>query len=505
VVVGFDPESGQNLWRDTSTGVHRYGGETPPATQAPLFGSPWQGDRTGWTPENIDAIFNAYAKSEAGNVGAQTLAKLREYNVDPNVSLDALWRSATESANPNWAGGSPTGISRGIWEKAGILPMVDTPQLRAQQGQEDHNIWAGQQQSDDGLFGGGLGDLLKIASLVGGGLGLAGLAGLGPFASAGGLSAGAGLTEAGWGFGAGGLGLDAGLTGAATAGGTLGGGMDWWNTDWGTEGLVNNGIETMPFTTDPRFAGTTVDFTTSKVGGLNMNDYYSMLDDIQAGTNGVTAPSPTMSIPGYGDIYGPMGNILKNVNNIPGLSQLLRGASSGNTSALDAIKKIFSGNGSWSDGLSALGGIAPSLLGMYASNQQTNALKDLANKYSEYGAPYRSQLAEISADPNKFYNSTAAQKGVDTVLNKLSIGGNPSGSPYKQQLAVDSLWNDYGKERDRLAGFGGLTNYNAAAPSLDAQAVNSQGNMYNALGAGLNDIFNPKTSLADLLKQGKVV
>lgn len=286
---------------------------------------------------------------------------------------------------------------------------------------------------------------------------------------------------------------------------TQGGGMDWLNTDWGTEGLVNNGIETMPFTTDPRFAGTTVDFTTSKVGGLNMNDYYSMLDDIQAGTNGVTAPSPTMSIPGYGDIYGPMGNILKNVNNIPGLSQLLRGASSGNTSALDAIKKIFSGNGSWSDGLSALGGIAPSLLGMYASNQQTNALKDLANKYSEYGAPYRSQLAEISADPNKFYNSTAAQKGVDTVLNKLSIGGNPSGSPYKQQLAVDSLWNDYGKERDRLAGFGGLTNYNAAAPSLDAQAVNSQGNMYNALGAGLNDIFNPKTSLADLLKQGKVV
>lgn len=176
----------------------------------------------------------------------------------------------------------------------------------------------------------------------------------------------------------------------------------------------------------------------------------------------------------------------------------------GSGTASSALKNLLSGNGSSGDIFSALGGLAPSLLGMYASNQQTNALKDLAGKYAEYGAPYRQQLADITADPSKFYNSTAAQQGVNTVLNKLSIGGNPSGSPYKQQLAVDSLWNDYGRERDRLAGFGGLTNYNAAAPSLDAQAVNSQGNMYNALGAGLNDIFNPKTSLADLLKQGKL-
>lgn len=157
-----------------------------------------------------------------------------------------------------------------------------------------------------------------------------------------------------------------------------------------------------------------------------------------------------------------------------------------------------------SDLLSMLGKIAPSLLGMYASNQQSEKLSELAQKYQDFGAPYRSKLAEISANPDAFYNSTAAQQGVNAVLNKLSIGGNPSGSPYKQQLAVDSLWNDYGRERDRLAGFGGLTNYNAAAPNLEAQAVGSNANMYNALGAGLNDIFNPKTSLADLLKQGKL-
>ena len=479
----FDPEISTTYWRNITNGEITW---DDPRTKPGYFGDPWAGDRTGWTPENIDAIFNTVAKSEAGNVGAQTLATLRQYGVDPNVALDALWRSATESANPYWAGGSPTGISRGIWEKAGILPMVDTPQLRAQQGQEDHNIWAGQQQSDDGLFGGGLGDLLKIASLVGGGLGLAGLAGLGPFASAGGLSAGAGLTEAGWGFGAGGLGLDAGLTGAATAGGTLGGGMDWWNTDWGTEGPVDLG-------------------TNASSNTINLKDLYNSLDEMQSYTNGVTAPSPTISIPGYGDVYGNAANILKNINNIPGLSSVLKGALSGDTGSQSLISKLLGGDGSASDWMKAIGSLVPSLLGAYASNQQTNALTDLAKKYQDFGAPYRQQLADITANPDNFYNSLGAQKATDSVLHKLSIGGNPSGSPYKQQLAVDSLWNEYGKERDRLAGFGGLTNYNAAAPSLDAQAVNSQGNMYNALGAGLNDIFNPKTSLADLLKQGKVV
>lgn len=245
-------------------------------------------------------------------------------------------------------------------------------------------------------------------------------------------------------------------------------GQNWWNTDWGTEGLVDLGG------------------ATNAAGGLSANSLGGTAASAAGSALGGSGGSA-----GGGSLSGALGNA---------------------AGAGIALSRILDGTATTSDwlslggtGLSTLGKIAPSLLGMYASNEQTNALKDLAGKYAEYGAPYRQQLADITADPSKFYNSTAAQQGVNSVLSKLSIGGNPSGSPYKQQLAVDSLWNDYGKERDRLAGFGGLTNYNAAAPSLDAQAVNSQGNMYNALGAGLNDIFNPKTSLADLLKQGKVV
>ena len=282
------------------------------------------------------------------------------------------------------------------------------------------------------------------------------------------------------------------------------GNPNWWQTDWGTEGLVDSS-----WTTDPRFNGTTVDFTTTRVGsGVNMNDYYSMLDDIQAGTNGVTAPSPTMSVPGYGDVYGSPSTILKSLVG-SGMSptnamSMLQKALGGDTSALSALGGALSGSGSNSiwDMFTKL---LPAGLGMYASNQQANKLSELAQKYQDYGAPYRQQLADISANPDNFYNSLGAQKATDAVLNKLSIGGNPAGSANKQALTIDSLYDQYGKERDRLAGFGGLTNYNQAAPNLEAQAIGANANMWNAAGAGLNDIFNPKTSLADLLKQGKIV
>jgi hypothetical protein len=132
-----------------------------------------------------------------------------------------------------------------------------------------------------------------------------------------------------------------------------------------------------------------------------------------------------------------------------------------------------------------------------------NKLSELAQKYQDFGAPYRQKLAEISADPNAFYNSEGAQKATDTVLRKLSIGGNPAGSANKQALTIDSLYDQYGKERDRLAGFGGLTNYNQAAPQLETQAIGANANMWNAAGAGLNDIFNPKPSLSELFKQMK--
>jgi hypothetical protein len=143
---------------------------------------------------------------------------------------------------------------------------------------------------------------------------------------------------------------------------------------------------------------------------------------------------------------------------------------------------------------------------MYASNKQTDALTGLANQYMEMGAPYRSKLAEISDNPQAFYDSPQAQQATESVMRRLSAThGNVAGSPYAQALTVDALSGQYGQERDRLAGYGGLTQYNAAAPGAATAAIGSQANFYNALGGGIADVTTPRnrpSTLAEILRAG---
>lgn len=167
-----DPESGLYNWTDGG-GAQRWAGADGTyvdganagnlnASTGPSFGSPWANDRTGWTGANADALFDKYARSEAGAVGAETLEGLRKAGVSDDAAIEALWKGATGSANPDWAGGSPTGIKRGIWEHAGVLGRMDSPALRAAQSREDQEIWAGQQKNGDDGFG----SILGIAGLA---------------------------------------------------------------------------------------------------------------------------------------------------------------------------------------------------------------------------------------------------------------------------------------------------------------------------------------------------
>jgi hypothetical protein len=122
------------------------------------------------------------------------------------------------------------------------------------------------------------------------------------------------------------------------------------------------------------------------------------------------------------------------------------------------------------------------------------------------GAPYRSQLANISNDPSQFYNSTAAQQAMKSYNQQLTpTTGNPAGSPYAQALGIEALYKQYGAERDRLAGYGGLTQYNAAAPGAASNAIGSQANLYNAVGYGAGQLLNPQPTLQDILKQYKTM
>lgn len=193
---------------------------------------------------------------------------------------------------------------------------------------------------------------------------------------------------------------------------------------------------------------------------------------------------------------------------------LAQGAAEGGTtfspSLLSNIAKLFggSGTGSSSDLLSALVRALPGLAGAYASNQQTNAITDLANKYSEMGAPYRSRLTDLYANPSGFLSSpevrVPVQQGTDALARSLSAKvGNPIDNMTAlqeiQNYSANQLFGRLGQEKDRLAGFGGLANYNAAAPGLEQNAIGSNSNMWNALGSAASSVFNPQPSTLEQL------
>ena len=161
------------------------------------------------------------------------------------------------------------------------------------------------------------------------------------------------------------------------------------------------------------------------------------------------------------------------------------------------------------------GSALATLLGLVGSSQQADAYKDVSDKYFGMGAPYRSRL-EASYAPD----FTMANQ--PDFMNALDIGaqaaaratsakvGNPVDNPgaYAEMqkyisgsLALPQL-NTY---RSQLGTFGQLgTNM---AGTADMTAAGQGGNMYNALGVGIDQIFNPKTKttleqLAELMKSG---
>lgn len=188
---------------------------------------------------------------------------------------------------------------------------------------------------------------------------------------------------------------------------------------------------------------------------------------------------------------------VKSVLNTPGTSQ-----------AKSALSKILSGNGNSDDFLKVGGSLASTLLGMYGANRQQNSLQTLSNQYAGYGAPYRAMLASSYADPAAFLANSpdikaSVDQGTSALARSLSTQGNPTGSGAAlgqlQNYATQSLYGQLGNERNRLANFGGLSNFNAAAPQLATQSINSQGNLLNAIGSGISSITNPPNTLEQAL------
>lgn len=254
---------------------------------------------------------------------------------------------------------------------------------------------------------------------------------------------------------------------------------------------------------------------TGTAGALTAAEEAAMLTGAGAGggATGFTAAGTTVAgssglggFTGGNPAYGLGEEAIGATGGMAGTGSIPSTTAATTASGATALSRILDGSGTTQDYLSLAGQVAPSLLGMYASGKQTDALQGLAGQYMEMGAPYRSRLAEISADPNAFYNSQQAQQATESVLRRLSAThGNVAGSPYGQALTIDALAGEYGRERDRLAGYGGLTAFNSAAPGAATAAIGSQANFYNALGGGIADVTTPRTqprTLAEILRAG---
>jgi hypothetical protein len=155
-------------------------------------------------------------------------------------------------------------------------------------------------------------------------------------------------------------------------------------------------------------------------------------------------------------------------------------------------------------------GAIPAAFGAFGANQQARQYGALANQYMAMGAPYRSRLSELYSDPEDWLNSAEVQipiqQGTNILARSLSTKGNPTGSGNAlqelQNYASKQLFDRLGQEKDRLAGFGGLSSYSAAAPSAANAQIGAQKGIYDAIGAGAADIFNPprRITLQDLMR-----
>jgi hypothetical protein len=154
-----------------------------------------------------------------------------------------------------------------------------------------------------------------------------------------------------------------------------------------------------------------------------------------------------------------------------------------------------------------LGTAVKTLGGVYATKvagDQATATQNFARQFMDFGAEYRKRLSDSYGDLNAYYSSpdvqAAVKQGTDATARALSTKGNPaqSGNALQemQDYASNMLFGKLGQERDRLAGFGGLTAYNQAVPQLATNAISSMSNVPNVVGAVTSDILNPRRTLA---------
>jgi hypothetical protein len=194
----------------------------------------------------------------------------------------------------------------------------------------------------------------------------------------------------------------------------------------------------------------------------------------------------TPSVINYAGSTGVLDNIINTIKN--GGSSLINGLTQptgtptggGSSSMFDMLLKL-----------------APSLVGAYASGQQADSIRELAEQSRADRAPFLSKSLQYLNDPNSYITGPGST-ALDGVLRKLSVGGGIT-DPTKLGIATGAAMNDW---RNAVTGFGnlGLAGEDTRA-NLGMSAINADANVWNALGSGADKVLNPQTSMYDQFKR----
>jgi hypothetical protein len=169
----------------------------------------------------------------------------------------------------------------------------------------------------------------------------------------------------------------------------------------------------------------------------------------------------------------------------------LTAPSSGGGGGSVTINNNPSGNADLGSGLAAL-------LGALGSYNQSQTIKDLADRARSDRLPYLNASLGYLNDPAS-YAAGPGKAAMDATLRGLSVNGNPIGEGTSLALANDSALRNW---QSAVTGFGnmGLGGQDLQA-NLGLKASDADANILNAIGAGARDILAPKQDLASLLNQ----
>lgn len=193
---------------------------------------------------------------------------------------------------------------------------------------------------------------------------------------------------------------------------------------------------------------------------------------------------------------GGQGALTTGTSGLSPMQQLLNALKPGPSS----LANLLGGNGSTQDWLSVLGTLGATGLGAFASDKQSDALKDIANQARNDRLPALNAFNSALSSPDTFYSSAPAMGAVDSVLRKLSAQhGNPANSPTAlSQAAAYNLggYNDYLRTTGNL----GLSGQDSTIRAQTNAALGDT-NFYNSLGAGLQQLTQPRNNLLDSLSK----